>query len=80
MKKTLVRLDDEIYEELVNLSIKKYGNTKHISDVLNEILRKTMRKEKRRRVKMSVSVTLENGEKLSPEEIERLANEVFSNS
>ena len=41
-RKTTVVLDDEIYAMLVNMSIKKYGSTRHISRVINELLAKIL--------------------------------------
>lgn len=38
-KRTTVTLDQELYEELVSASVAKYGDTKHISTVLNERLK-----------------------------------------
>ncbi|MHB1439271.1 MAG: hypothetical protein ACYCSO_00380 [Cuniculiplasma sp.] len=38
-KRTTITLDRELYEELVSASVAKYGDTKHISTVLNERLR-----------------------------------------
>ncbi|MCG3109127.1 hypothetical protein L3N51_01417 [Metallosphaera sp. J1] len=79
MKKTLVRLDENIYRELVKLSIKEYGNTRHISDVLNELLRRQLGHGKKR-VKMKVSVRVEGAENLSPEEVDRLAEDAYGGS
>ncbi|MEM0104827.1 MAG: hypothetical protein QW743_08420 [Candidatus Methanomethylicia archaeon] len=80
MKKTLIRLDDDIYEELVRMSVKKYGNTKHISDVINELLRKRLTRREKKRVRMSITISLEKAEKLTPKEIDRLAEEELSGS
>jgi hypothetical protein len=38
--KTSVVIEDELYRKLVNGAVKKYGNTKSISKLLNDILRK----------------------------------------
>ena len=38
-KRTTVVLDDDIYEMLVRESIRRYGTTKALSKVLNELLR-----------------------------------------
>jgi predicted CopG family antitoxin len=80
MKKTLIKLDEEIYEELVKLSIKKYGNARHLSDVLNDMLKERLGKRKEMKVKMHFSVTLEKADKLTPEVIDRIANEEISSS
>jgi len=41
-KRTTIILDDDIYEELVKESARKYGTTKAISKVVNELLRKAL--------------------------------------
>ncbi|ABP95406.1 MULTISPECIES: hypothetical protein [Metallosphaera] len=80
MRKTLVRLDENIYRELVRLSLKEYGNTRHISDVLNELLRKQLAEGRRKKVEMKISVKVEGAENLTPEEIDRLAEDAYSGS
>jgi hypothetical protein len=42
VRRTTILLDDEIYEYLVSESIKKYGSSKRISQLVNELLRRTM--------------------------------------
>lgn len=34
--KTTINLDDELYRKLVNEALKKYGNTRSLSKVINE--------------------------------------------
>ncbi|MEM0092674.1 MAG: hypothetical protein QW281_03985 [Saccharolobus sp.] len=82
MRKTVITFDDDIYEEIVKISVKKYGNTKHISKVVNEILRNSLKKEgsRKKKVKMSISTKIDNANKLTPEEIDRIAEEEFSSS
>lgn len=41
--KTTVMIDDELYRKLVNEAVKKYGNTKKISKLLNEILKEALK-------------------------------------
>lgn len=38
-KRTTIILDDDIYEKLVKESIRRYGTTRALSKVLNELLR-----------------------------------------
>jgi len=38
-KRTTVMLDDDVYEMLVRESIRRYGTTRALSKVLNELLR-----------------------------------------
>ncbi len=40
-KRTTVILDDDIYEKLVRESIRRYGTTRALSRVLNELLRES---------------------------------------
>lgn len=40
--KTTVLIDEELYKKLVMQSIEKYGSTKNVSKLLNEILKKEL--------------------------------------
>ncbi|MEM4083093.1 MAG: hypothetical protein QXD91_05145 [Saccharolobus sp.] len=82
MRKTVITFDDDIYEQIEKISVKKYGNTEHISEVVNEILRNSLNKEgsRKKKVKMSISTKINNANKLTPEEIDRIAEEEFSSS
>ncbi|MHA1593219.1 MAG: hypothetical protein ACTSXJ_08570 [Candidatus Baldrarchaeia archaeon] len=42
VKRTTVILDDDVYEKLVRESVRRYGTTKAISKVLNELLREAL--------------------------------------
>ena len=42
-KRTAVILDDDVYDILVKESLRRYGNTKSISRVLNELVREAIR-------------------------------------
>lgn len=41
--KTTVIIEDELYRRLVNDAVKKYGNTKSISKLLNDILKEALK-------------------------------------
>ncbi len=41
-KRTTVILDDDVYEKLVRESIRRYGTTRALSKVLNELLRESL--------------------------------------
>ncbi len=41
--KTTVIIEDELYQKLVNEAVRIYGNTKNISKLLNDILRKELK-------------------------------------
>ena len=40
-KRTTVMLEEDIYEKLVEESLKRYGSTRALSKVLNELLRES---------------------------------------
>lgn len=42
--KTTVIIEDKLYQKLVAEAVKKYGNTKNISKLLNDILREALKK------------------------------------
>ncbi|MGC9149087.1 MAG: hypothetical protein ACP5GI_06585 [Sulfolobales archaeon] len=44
-KRTTVILDDDIYERLVQESVKRYGNVRSLSKVINDLLRKSLSSE-----------------------------------
>lgn len=75
MVKTTIVLDDDLYKELVKEAVERYGTTRKLSKLINEKLRKSVCdtsvvEEKSLRTKL--------GRKLPPEEIERLAEEGWS--
>lgn len=41
-KRTTVLLEDPVYEKLVKESIRRYGTTRALSKVLNELLRESL--------------------------------------
>ncbi len=76
MVKTTIILDDELYKELVKEALEKYGSTRKLSKLINEKLRASISKtsrENRREKGRSIRVKLRKV--LSPEEIEKLAEE-----
>ncbi|BDC18672.1 hypothetical protein [Acidianus sp. HS-5] len=77
MKEVVIQLDDDVYESILNLALEKYG-TKDISKLINELLKESLKRNGK--VRMSISIRLEGAEKLTPEEIDRLAEEEFGNS
>ncbi len=42
-KRTAVILDDDVYEILVRESLRRFGNTRSISKVLNDLIREAIR-------------------------------------
>lgn len=45
MVKTTFEIKDEIYRKLVEASVKKYGNTKNLSRVTNEIIEEHLKEK-----------------------------------
>ena len=43
VRRTTILIDDEVYEELVKESLKRYGTAKAISKVLNDLLRDSLK-------------------------------------
>ena len=76
MVKTTIILDDDLYKELVREALEKYGTTRKLSKLINEKLRMQMppggKEAKRKKAK---KLTIKLGRELSPEEIEKLAEE-----
>lgn len=46
-RRTTILLDDDIYQGLVNESIRRYKTTKAMSKVANELLKKALKREAR---------------------------------
>lgn len=44
-KRTTILLEDDLYEMLIRESIKRFGNSKNLSKVINEILRNAFQRE-----------------------------------
>ncbi len=42
VKRTTILLEDEVYEKLVRESIRRYGSSKAISKVINELLKESL--------------------------------------
>ena len=42
VKRTTILLEEDLYEYLIKESIRKYGSSKKLSQVINELLRKTL--------------------------------------
>lgn len=75
MVKTTIILEDDLYKELVREALEKYGTTRKLSKLINEKLRKTIYNEMEIEEK---SLRVKLGKKLSPEEIEKIAEEGWS--
>ena len=44
-KRTTIILEDEVYEKLLKESIRRYGNARNISKVINELLKKVFEED-----------------------------------
>jgi uncharacterized membrane protein YheB (UPF0754 family) len=42
VKRTTILLDEDLYEYLIKESIRRHGSSKKLSQVINELLRKTL--------------------------------------
>lgn len=71
MVKTTIILDDELYKELVQEALEKYGTTRKLSQLINEKLKGEATKGVRKRERLRVRI----GRDLKPEEIEKLIEE-----
>ena len=45
MVKTTLEIKDELYKKLVEASLKKYGNTKNISRITNEVIEEHLKEK-----------------------------------
>lgn len=73
MVKTTIILDDDLYRELVEEAIRKYGSTRKLSRLINEKLRQAkLASKKRERIRIRL------GRKLSEKDIEHIIEEAWS--
>jgi len=69
--KTTIILDDDLYKELVQEALEKYGTTRKLSLLINEKLKGGVRRGGRGKEGLSVRI----GRDLKPEEINRLVED-----
>ncbi len=74
-KRTTILLDDDVYERLVNESLRKYGTTKAMSKVANELLKRTLEGQ----AKVLDLISSKKIAKTSNKEFESLRRELSSN-
>ena len=72
MVKITIILDDDLYKELVEEAIKKYGGTKKLSLIINEKLRQAKISSKRKK-----RMTIKLGRMLKEEELNRILEEIW---
>ena len=72
MVKTTIILDDDLYRELVEEAIKKYGSTRKLSLIINEKLRQAKISSKRKK-----RMTIKLGRMLKEEELNRTLEEIW---
>ncbi|MEM1635739.1 MAG: hypothetical protein QXM20_07040 [Fervidicoccaceae archaeon] len=44
-KRTTILLDEDVYRKIVEESLRRYGTTKALSEVVNQLIRKALRNE-----------------------------------
>lgn len=44
-KRTTILLDEDLYKKIVEESLRRYGTTKALSEVVNQLIRKALRNE-----------------------------------
>lgn len=44
-KRTTILLDEDLYKKIVEESLRRYGTTKALSEVINQLIRKALRNE-----------------------------------
>ena len=72
MVKTTIMLEDELYRELVNESVKEYGSTRKLSLLINRRLRASKGKEAGRKLLIK---PIRLGRKIGEKEIEKAIEE-----
>jgi len=72
MVKTTIILDDDIYKQLVEEAIERYGSTRTLSRLINEKLKEPLESPKGPKRRRS---TVRLGREFKPEEIEKMAEE-----
>lgn len=72
MVKTTIILEDQLYKELVDESIKEYGSTRKLSLLINRRLKAAKKREAKERIRIK---PIKLGRKISEEEIEKAIKE-----
>jgi hypothetical protein len=79
MVKITIILDDDLYKELVEEAIKKYGSTRKLSLIINKL--SLIINEKLRQAKISSKrkkrMTIKLGRMLKEEELNRILEEIW---
>jgi hypothetical protein len=75
MVKTTIMLDDKLYQELVEESVKEYGSTRKLSLLINKRLRASKAKTPRRKLTLKV---IDLGRRVTEKEIEDAIDEGFA--
>jgi len=77
-RKTTIILDDDIYVKLVNMSIRKYGSARHISKIINNLLRKVLEEKKDEDILSELEELLSGPKlaKVTPKEFEEFRREL----
>jgi len=76
MVKTTIILDDDLYKKLVEEALERYGSTRKLSKMINQKLREAMNMPSSDTgEKVGKKIRIKLGRALTPEEIEKLAEE-----
>ena len=75
MVKTTIILEDRLYQELVEESVKEYGSTRKLSLLINKRLRASKAKTPRRKLTLKV---IDLGRRVTEKEIEDAIDEGFA--
>lgn len=72
MVKTTIMLEDELYRELVDESVREYGSTRKLSLLINKRLKASRAKPHRRKIQIT---PIRLGRKITEKEIENAIEE-----
>ena len=75
MVKTTIMLEDKLYRELVDESIREYGSTRKLSLLINKKLKASKAKAPRKRLTLKV---ISLGRRITEKEIEDAIDEGFA--
>lgn len=74
MVKTTIMLEDKLYQELVEESVKEYGSTRKLSLLINKRLKASKAKTPRKKLTLKI---IDLGRRVTEKEIEEAIDEGF---
>ena len=75
MVKTTIMLEDKLYQELVEESVKEYGSTRKLSLLINKRLKASKAKTPQKKVTLKI---IDLGRRVTEKEIEEAIGEGFA--